>query len=94
MIIKPLANTVTLGSASNVYLATAVHLVNSSASDLTITIANTAVDTGSGQHGNYAGGQVSIRLSANSSMAISKRPYDTVSGGASVYATKIAYGGH
>lgn len=93
MIIKPLANTITLSSASNVYLATAVHLVNPSDADRTITIANTAADTGSGQHGNYVGGQVSIRMAANSTIMISKKPYDTVAGGAAVYATKIAYGG-
>jgi hypothetical protein len=92
MIIKPLANTITLNVANNVYLATVVHIANDGTAR-TITIANTATDDGSGQHGNYAGGQVSIRVNANQSIVVRKRPYDTVAGAATVYATKIADSG-
>lgn len=91
MALKPLANTVATGSATNVYLATAVHLANDSTAR-TITIANTAADTGNGRHGSYVGGQVSIYLPANGQMVIRKRPYDTVTGAAGCYATKVAEG--
>lgn len=91
MAIKPLANTVATGSATNVYLATAVHISNDSTAR-TITIANTAADNGSGLHGNYIGSQVSIRIPANGTMVIRKRPYDTITGNAACYATKVAEG--
>jgi hypothetical protein len=91
MAIKVLANTVATGSATNVYLATAVHLANDSTAR-TITIANTAADDGSGRHGSYIGGQVSIYIPANGQLVIRKRPYDTVTGAAGCYATKVAEG--
>lgn len=90
MAIKALANTVSLGSATNCYLATAVYVVTSN-SDVTVTVANTDVDTGNGQHGNYAGGSVQIKLPANAGTVIRKRPNDTLTG-AGCYGTKVAEG--
>ena len=89
---KPLANTVATGSATNVFLATCVHLANDSTAR-TITIANTDVDTGDGQHGSYIGGQVSVRIPANGQLIIRKRPQDTITGNAACFATKIAEDG-
>jgi len=89
---KPLANTVATGSATNVFLATCVHLSNDGTAR-TVTIANTATDTGDGQHGNYAGNQVSVRIPANGQVIIRKRPKDTITGAAGCYATKIAEDG-
>lgn len=89
MAIKVLANTVNLSSASDVYKATAVRITNNGTAR-TVTIANTDVDTGDGQHGNYVGGQVSIRLNANEIVTVRKRPNDTVTGASGVYATKVA----
>lgn len=91
MALKPLANTVATGTATNVYLATAVHISNDSTAR-TITIANTAVDTGNGRHGSYVGGQVSIRVPADGQLVVRKRPYDTITGAATCYATKVAEG--
>lgn len=91
MALKALANTVATGTATNVYLATAVHLANDSTAR-TIVIANTAVDTGNGRHGSYVGGQVSIHLPANGQLVIRKRPYDTITGANTCYATKVAEG--
>lgn len=91
MATKALANTVALSSATNVYLATAVHIANDGTAR-TIVIANTDVNNGDGQHGDYIGGQVSIRLPANGQVTLRKRPQDTVSttSGGGVYATKVA----
>lgn len=91
MAIKVLANTVTLGTASNVWNATAVRISNDGTAR-TIVVANTATPTDSGQHGNYPGGQVSIRLNANATITIRKRPQDTISttSGGGVYADKVA----
>lgn len=94
MAVKPLANTATLGSATTVYKATAVRISNDG-SARTVVVANTATDTGTGQHGNYVGGQVSIRVQANEVITIRKRPLDTVSStsGSGVYVTKVAESG-
>jgi hypothetical protein len=90
MNIKPLANTVALSSADNCYLATAVYVVTSN-SDVTVTLANTDVDTGSRQHGSYAGGSIVLTLPANSGTIIRKRPNDTLEG-AGCFGTKVAEG--
>jgi len=89
MALKPLANTVNIGTASNVYNATAVYVVAGSAT--TVTIANTAIDTGNGLHGNYAGGQVSVYIPAGTGVVLRKRPMDTVAG-SGCYGTKVAEG--
>jgi hypothetical protein len=90
---KPLANTVALGSATNVYNATAVFVAND-ATARTLTIANTATDTGDGKNGNYAGGSITIRIPSNGGIVIRKRPNDTITAGAgTVYATKVADSG-
>lgn len=89
MAMKPLANTANINSvANNCFLATAVYVVAGAAA--TVTIANTATDTGNGLHGNYDGGSVSIRVPA-SGVVIRKRPMDTVVG-AGCFATKVAEG--
>lgn len=89
MALKPLANTADIGTvANNCFLATAVYVVGSAAA--TVTVANTDVDTGTGLHGSYAGGAVTIRVPA-SGVVIRKRPYDTVQG-TGCYATKVAEG--
>ena len=86
---KVLANTIATTSATNVYLATAVHLSNDGTAR-TVTIANTGVDTGDGQHGNYIGSQVSIRIPANGQVVVKKRPQDTVTGSSGCFATKVS----
>ena len=90
MALKPLANTVSLGSATNCYLATAVYVVTSN-SDITVTLANTDVDTGDRQHGSYADGAIVMKLPANSGTVIRKRPNDTLEG-AGCFGTKVAEG--
>lgn len=86
---KALANTIATGTATNVYLATAVHLSNDGTAR-TITIANTGADNGDGQHGSYIGGQVSVRIPANGQLVIKKRPQDTITGNAGCFATKVS----
>lgn len=89
MTVKPLSNTVATDSATNVYLATAVHLSNDSTAR-TIVVANTVGPELGG--GLYDGGQVSIRIPANGQLVIRKRPTDTVTGAAACFATKVAEG--
>lgn len=90
MAIKILANTVAFTTSGNtVYDATAVRITNNG-SARTIVIANTATPTDNGLHGNYVGGQVSIRLNANEVVTIRKRPRDTITASAGVFGTKVA----
>lgn len=90
MAIKVLANTVAFtSSGNNVYDATSVRITNNGTAR-TIVIANVADPTDSGQHGNYAGGQVSIRLNANEVVTIRKRPKDQITAASGVYGTKVA----
>jgi len=90
MAIKVLANTVAFTtSANNVYNATAVRITNNGTAR-TIVIANTADPQENGQHGNYPGGQVSIRLNANEVVTIRKRPQDTITANSGVFGTKVA----
>ena len=89
---KPLANTIATGAATNVYKATAVYIAND-ATARTVTIANTGINTGDGQHGSYVGGSVTIRVPVNGSLVIRKRPMDTVQCNAATYATKVADSG-
>jgi len=89
---KPLANTVATGTATNVYKATAVHLANDGTAR-TVIVANTANPTETGQSGDYAGGQVSIRIPANGQLVIKKRPLDTVFCNAACFATKVSDSG-
>ena len=90
MAIKVLANTVAFtSSANNVYNATAVRITNNG-SARTVTSANTAAHSESGQHGNYPGSQVSIRLNANEVVTVRKRPQDTITAAAGVFGTKVA----
>jgi hypothetical protein len=86
MALKALANTVATGSATNVFLASAVHISNDGTAR-TITIANTADPENGG------GIPAKIRIPANGQMVIRKRPTDTVSGAAGCYATSVAEGG-
>jgi hypothetical protein len=86
MAVKPLANTVALGSASNIYLATAVLLTNDGTSR-TFTVANTrSIENGGGIAS-------SIRVPANGQIVIRKRPTDTVAAVAAAFGTKVAEGG-
>jgi len=87
---KPLANAVSLSTANDCYNATAVY-VTSSNNDVTLTLANTAINTGGGLHGSYAGGSVLIKLPANSGTIIEKRPLDTLTG-SGLWGTKIGLG--
>lgn len=90
MAIKVLANTVAFtSSANNVFNATAVRITNNG-SARTIVIANTADPTDTGQHGDYPGSQVSIRLNANEVVTVRKRPQDTITAAAGVFGTKVA----
>ena len=91
MALKALANTVATNSATNVFLATAVHLSNDGTAR-TVVIANTAAPNAAGEHGDYAAGQVSIRLPVNGMVTIRRRPRDTITGAAGCFATKIAEG--
>jgi hypothetical protein len=88
MAVKPLSNTVNIGTASNVYKATAVYVVNSTGSPVTANIANTGIDTGTGQHGNYEGSRVQVLIPGNMSVVIRKRPMDTIAG-TGLVATKV-----
>lgn len=88
MALKPLGNTSNITVANNCFLATAVFVVANSGT--TVTVANTAVDDGTGKHGNYDGGSVSIFV-PTTGVVIRKRPYDTVVG-SGCYATKVAEG--
>ena len=90
MAIKLLANSVSIGTATNVYNATAM-MVTSGSSAVSITVANTDVDTGNGQHGNYAGSQVTLQMAPNEMVVIRKRPQDTIQG-TGCYATKVDIG--
>lgn len=86
MAVKALANTVATGSATNVFLASAVHLANDGTAR-TITVANTrSIENGGGQ-------AATIRIPANGQLVIRKRPTDTVTGAAGCYATSVAEGG-
>lgn len=86
MAIKALANTIATGAATNVYLASAVHLANDGTAR-TVTIANTiSIENGGGK-------AASVRLPANGQLVIRKRPTDTVAGAAGCFATKVAEGG-
>jgi hypothetical protein len=86
---RPMSNTVTLGSASNVYLASSVYIVNSGSTDHTITVANTvSVVNGGGDYGGAS--QAQVFINSGTSVVISKKPTDTVAGSAELYATKIA----
>jgi len=86
MAVKPLANTVALGTASNVYLATAVLLTNDGTAR-TVTVANTrSIENGGGVAG-------SVRIPANGQLVIRKRPTDTVTAVAACFGTKVAEGG-
>lgn len=86
MAVKALANTVATGSATNVFLASAVHLANDGTAR-TITVANTrSIENGGGQ-------AATIRIPANGQLVIRKRPTDTVAGAAGCYATSVAEGG-
>lgn len=53
-------------------------------------IANVADPNDTNQHGNYPGGQVSIRLNANEVVTIRKRPQDTITANSGVFGTKVA----
>jgi hypothetical protein len=91
MVIKPLANTVNLATAKNVYLATAVLITNGDTAARTVALANTGGPTELGQHGSYAGGKVSVHVPAAGMVILRKRPYDTVNAGSNtVFATKVA----
>jgi len=90
MAIKVLANTVAFTtSANNVYNATAVRITNNGTAR-TVVIANVADPDDTNQHGNYPGGQVSIRLNANEVVTIRKRPQDTITANSGVFGTKVA----
>ena len=90
---RTMSNTVTLGSATSVYLATSVYIVNSGSTDRTITVANTASIENGG--GNYEGAsQAQVFINSGTSVTITKNPTDTLAGGADLYATKIARAGN
>ena len=89
IIIKPLSNTINLTGASNCFRATAV-LITNDATQRTITLANTAAPNEAGDNGNYPGGSLTVRIAANESIIIRKRPNDTVAAASGVYATRVA----
>ena len=74
---KLLSNTTILTTASNVFNAQTVRITNDGTAR-NIILANTANPNVTGRHGDYPGGQVSIRLNANASIFIRKRALDTV----------------
>ena len=94
MIIKPISNTVTLGSAKNVFEATAVYIVNTGSTVRTLTVANTvSIVNGGGDYHGSSQATVTLGKAAEggSSIIIRKKPTDTINGGhAEVKATKIA----
>lgn len=78
MQIKPLATETTLTSATNVGLATLVRLINTS------TLATVTLAEGGSTLATFS-------LAANESIIVEKEPTNTLAGGASIRAVKIAF---
>lgn len=90
MAIKLLSNSVSTNTATSVFDATAVMITSDNAAVI-ITVANTAINTGDNQHGDYDGSQVTIRFAPNEMKVIRKRPKDTIQA-SGCYATKVDIG--
>ena len=92
MRVRPMSNTVALSSASNVYKATSVLVVNTATTDRTLTIANTAsIVNGGGDYGGAS--QAQVYLNSGEMIIIEKQPTDTITAGnADCVATKVAKG--
>jgi len=85
-VVKLKANTIALGTATNVYKATYAYVVNTNSGEQTVTVANTvAPQNGGGDPG-------SIVLEAGASIIIRKQPTDTLSSVADVKATNVSRG--
>jgi hypothetical protein len=85
-VVKLKANTIALGSATDVYKASYAYVVNTNAAEQTITVANTV---GPANGGGDAG---SIVLEAGASIIIRKQPTDTLASVATVKATNVSRG--
>lgn len=85
-VVKLKANTVGLGTASDVFKASYTYIVNTGSGELTISVANTAAPQNGG------GDAGSIVLEAGASIIIRKQPTDTVAGGAALKATNVSRG--
>lgn len=91
--IRPMSNVASLASATNVWGATAVFVVNSGSTDRTVTVANTVgPENGGGVYGQGVGtAQAEVYVNSGTSVIINKKPTDTVDGGnADMKGTKVA----
>ena len=100
--IKPISNTTNLDSATNLFNATCVYIVNTGSTIRTVTIANTVSHVnGGGLFGTdtVPASQATVTLGkageAGATLIIRKQPTDTINGGhTDVKGTKIAdFGG-
>ena len=95
MIVRPISNVASLASATNVWGATAVLVVNSATTDRTVTIANTVgPENGGGVYGSIpvvGTAQAEVYVNSGTSIIINKKPTDTLDGGnADMKGTKVA----
>lgn len=96
--ISPVTNSVSTGSATNVFGATSVLLTQTGTTQRTITVANTVSGaSGGGMYGIPAGNssQATFVLSnvQGSQIIVNKKPSDTITGHAEVVATGVANAG-
>jgi hypothetical protein len=85
-VVKVKANTVAIGTATNVYKASYAYVVNTNSAEQTITVANTV---GPQNGGGDAG---TIVLEAGASIIIRKQPTDTLASSSDVKATNVSRG--
>jgi hypothetical protein len=94
-VIRPLSNVASLATATNVWGATSVYVVNTATTDRTVTIANTvSVQNGGGNYGSdplVGTAQAEVYVNSGTSVIINKKATDTLDGGnADIKGTKIA----
>ena len=93
--IRPMSNVASLASATNVWGATAVYVVNTASTDRTVTIANTVgPENGGGVYGSsplVGTAQAQVYVNSGTSVIINKKATDTLDGGnADIKGTKVA----
>ena len=94
-VIRPLSNVASLATATNVWGATSVFVVNTDTTDRTVTIANTvSVQNGGGNYGSdplVGTAQAEVYVNSGTSVIINKKATDILDGGnADIKGTKIA----
>ena len=91
--IRPMSNVASLASATYVWGATAVYVVNTASTDRTVTVANTVgPENGGGVYGQGVGtAQAEVYVNSGTSVIINKKATDTLNGGnADIKGTKVA----